>query len=160
MHRTADLPANNATRKDIDDKGDIQPALPRREVREVRHPLVGRLALSCGFTLSHGHTADGSGFMVRTPLPHRAPCSFKRFINRSTVQRATVKPSRCICRQILSTPGWHARHAECAASAPNPAVRARSAELDCAAVRHGDDSQKGQSAKPGQIGSTPKVSRY
>ena len=39
--------------------------------------------------------------VVRTGLPRIAPCRPRLAISRSTVQRATVKPSRRNCRQIL-----------------------------------------------------------
>ena len=37
-HRTAHLPAHDAPRKHVDHEGYIQPALPRRDIREVRDP--------------------------------------------------------------------------------------------------------------------------
>ena len=42
--------------------------------------------------------------MVRTDLPRRTPCSAACRISRSTVQRATARPSRCNWRQTLSAP--------------------------------------------------------
>ena len=35
MHATADPPAHDAASKDVDDEGDIDPALPSRDVGEV-----------------------------------------------------------------------------------------------------------------------------
>jgi hypothetical protein len=42
--------------------------------------------------------------VVRTTLPRRTPCKPRRFIKRSTVQRAMTTPSRFICFQTLSAP--------------------------------------------------------
>jgi hypothetical protein len=42
--------------------------------------------------------------VVRTGLPRIAPCQPRLAISRSTVQRATVKPSRRNCRQTFRTP--------------------------------------------------------
>ena len=44
------------------------------------------------------------GKVVRTTLPRRTPCKPRRFIKRSTVQRAMGSPSRFICFQTLSAP--------------------------------------------------------
>jgi len=45
-----------------------------------------------------------SGTVVRTDLPRRTPRSPASRISRSTVQRATARPSRCNWRQTLSAP--------------------------------------------------------
>ena len=46
VHGTADPPAHDAPGKHINDEGDIEPALPGRDVGEVRHPeLVGTIRL-------------------------------------------------------------------------------------------------------------------
>src|SRR5690606_1480537 len=41
-HGIADAPTDNSAREDIDDKGDVQPSLPGRDVGEVRHPQLVR----------------------------------------------------------------------------------------------------------------------
>ena len=46
MHATADPPAHDAASKDVDDEGDIDPALPGRDLGDVRYPeLIGTLGL-------------------------------------------------------------------------------------------------------------------
>ncbi len=42
LHRTADPPADDAPREDIDDEGHVHEALPGRDVGEVRHPKLVR----------------------------------------------------------------------------------------------------------------------
>jgi len=70
LHRTAHPPADNAPREDIDDEGDVNKALPGRDVGEVGHPqLVRPLGLEVRLTRSNGHAALASGTVVRTLLP-------------------------------------------------------------------------------------------
>src|SRR5690606_8425482 len=46
LHGTADAPAHDTTGKYVNYEGHIQPALPGRHVREVRHPqLIGPVGL-------------------------------------------------------------------------------------------------------------------
>ena len=71
-------------------------------------PVYTRPAEYKGWTvppiLLSGHSANMLLMVVRTTLPRRTPCNPRRFIRRSTVQRATQKPSRFICFQTLSAP--------------------------------------------------------
>ena len=81
------------------------PALPGRDVGEVRHPeLVGALGLELPIDPIGGQGAFVSGTVVRTTLPRMAPRRPRRRMSRSTVQRATVMPSRLSCCQTLSAP--------------------------------------------------------
>ena len=41
-HRTADSPADDTPGKDVDDEGDIDKALPCRDIREVGDPQLVR----------------------------------------------------------------------------------------------------------------------
>ena len=46
VHGTADAPAHDASGKHVDNEGDVQPALPGRDIGEVRDPqLIGTLSL-------------------------------------------------------------------------------------------------------------------
>ncbi len=65
---------------------------------------LGAGALNWRLTWSWGQGAALSLTVVRTGLPRITPCRPISRINRSTVQRAMVNPSRCICRQTLRTP--------------------------------------------------------
>ena len=70
----------------------------RRERITVARCTVERLMRSLGLR------GVRRGKVVRTTLPRLTPRKPKCFINRSTVQRATVMRSRLICFQTLSTP--------------------------------------------------------
>jgi hypothetical protein len=73
-------------------------------VKSDTQSWLGRSALKTRLTLSSGHGAFISLTVVRTTLPRRTPCKPRRFIKRSTVQRAISTPSRFICFQTLSAP--------------------------------------------------------
>jgi hypothetical protein len=73
-------------------------------VKSATHSWFGRCALKYRLTRSSGQAALASGTVVRTPLPRRAPCRPSLRISRSTVQRATLTPSRSNCRHTLSAP--------------------------------------------------------
>lgn len=87
--------------------------------------------------------------VVRTTLPRRAPCSTRRFIRRSTVQRAmqnlrASSVSRlCLHRRPVC---WLVRRARCQQSASRHVGHARSAAADCVDGRHGANSLTGRSA--------------
>lgn len=77
--------ADHAAGKDVDDEGDVNQALPGRDVRVIRDPQrIGAVG-------------------VELPL---APVggAWPGRISRSTVQRAPGKPSRRSCRQTLRVP--------------------------------------------------------
>lgn len=42
LHRTSDPPAHDMSREDVDDEGDVDEALPGRDVGEIGHPQVVR----------------------------------------------------------------------------------------------------------------------
>lgn len=45
-HAPADAPADDTAGEHIHDEGDIQPALPSRDIGEIRHPkLIGAIGL-------------------------------------------------------------------------------------------------------------------
>jgi hypothetical protein len=64
-------------------------------VKSTTHNWFGRRALNCRSTKSSGRATAGSERVVRIVAPRTTPRNPAAFINRSTVQRATVKPSRC-----------------------------------------------------------------
>lgn len=104
-HRIADSPARDAPGIHIDDEGHLQPALPSRDIREVADPqLVGPLCSKLPVDPVIGHGTFASPTVVRTTFPRITPRRPSLRINRSTVQRATVTPSRASCRHTLSAP--------------------------------------------------------
>lgn len=81
-------------------------------VKSLTHNAFGRGALNWRFTRSSGQAVAGSGTVVRTFLPRTTPCSPMARIRRTTVQRATTRPSRASCRP------WRARRHACAPRRP------------------------------------------
>ena len=61
-------------------------------------------------TLSGGQGAALPLTVVRIGLPRITPCKPISRISRSTVQRATPKPSRCNCRHSLRPVAWAVAH--------------------------------------------------
>lgn len=84
-------------------------------------------------------------------LPRRAPCNPKRFISRSTVQRATSTPwcssGARSCRHHRPA-YWIARFAGSAPSRCHPSWPVHSVARACADGLHGVDIRTGQSAIP------------
>ena len=75
------------------------------DIGEIRHPQrIRARRLNCRLTLSCGQGAALSLTVVLTGLPRTTPCKPMARISRSTVQRATLSPSRSNCRQTLRTP--------------------------------------------------------
>ena len=66
--------------------------------------MFGAGAWNCRLTWSSGQGTALSLMVVRTGLPRITPCKPRSRMSRSTVHRATPKPSRFICRQTLRTP--------------------------------------------------------
>ncbi len=81
-----------------------QPCQVDTYVKSDTHSWLGRCALNWRLTRSSGHGALASLIVVRTALPRTTPRRPMRRINRSTVQRATVTPSRRNWCQTLSAP--------------------------------------------------------
>jgi hypothetical protein len=73
-------------------------------VKSDTHSAFGRGAWNCRLTLSSGQGAALSLTVVFTGFPRTAPCRPMPRISRSTVQRATLSPSRFNCRQIFRAP--------------------------------------------------------
>ncbi len=88
----------------VDDKGDIDEASPCRHIGEIRQPQriqPLRMELPVDLVLQGAFL---SLTVVFTGLPRTTPCTSRRFISGSTVQRATFSPSRCNSRQTLRAP--------------------------------------------------------
>jgi hypothetical protein len=104
-HRTAHPPAHDTTGEHVDDEGHVQPALPGRYVREVDDPqLVWPLGPELPVDPVQRTRRLGIPDGGTTTLPRITPRSPILRISRSTVQRATVTPSRASYRQTLSAP--------------------------------------------------------
>ena len=73
-------------------------------MKSLTQSMFGAAAWNWRFTRSSGHGAAGFWTVVFTVLPRTAPCSPMPRISRSTVQRATSKPSRPSCRQTFRAP--------------------------------------------------------
>lgn len=105
VHRAAYPPADNAYCEDVDDEGHVHPALPGRDVGEVRDPEpLGaiRLELSADRVertrcRSVGRRGTRHLALSDTPPAYGAHEPL-------TGQRATAMPSRFIWRQTLSAP--------------------------------------------------------
>ena len=142
VHRAADPPADDAPGEDVDDEGHVQPALPGRDVGEVRDPqLVRPLGPELPVHPSSGHGALASLTVVRTTLPRTTPRRPKRRISRSTVQRATAT---CLRGAVAARPCrrrrpacWLATRARRAAPARRRVGRAHGAVPACAAALRG-----------------------
>lgn len=105
MRAPACAPANDPASIGVDDEGDVDEPRPSRDVvKSDTHSMSGAGARNCRLTKSSGHGATLSLTVVRTDLPRMTPYRPISRISRSTVQRATAKPSRTICRQTLQTP--------------------------------------------------------
>lgn len=88
--------------KDIDDQGDIDETLVSGDIDEIGDPqgirALGRASTVYPILRTRSvFMADG----VLTGLPRTTHRRTSCFIDRSTVQRATVTPSHCNCRQTL-----------------------------------------------------------
>src|SRR5512140_3076423 len=97
--------SNHTAGEHVDHEGHVQPALPGRNIGEITHPqLVGprgvELALDAIQRARHRVLRYRGALLLAPAHPSRP----SRFISRSTVQRATVMPSRFICFQTLSAP--------------------------------------------------------
>jgi hypothetical protein len=73
-------------------------------VMSAIHNWFGAVARNWRSTRSPGRAATSAGIVVRARRPRTRPANPAVAINRSTVQRATVMPSRFNCRQILRAP--------------------------------------------------------
>jgi hypothetical protein len=96
MRRAADPPADDAAGEGVDDEGDVDEALPGRDIGEIAHPQhVRRRHLELAVHLVQRAWLRLVGIVVLLLAADDAlrPMSF---ISRSTVQRATSKPSRRI----------------------------------------------------------------
>jgi putative transposase len=76
----------------------------RRHFRSATHSRLGAGGPNCRCTRSAGRGAVGSGIVVRLALPRVAPLRPSSAISRSTVQRATVMPSRLSANHTLRAP--------------------------------------------------------
>ena len=81
-----------------------QPSHVRTYVMSETHSWFGRAATKARLTRSAGLGAVGSGMVVRRLAPRTSPVIPCMRISRSTVQRATVMPSRFSCFQTLRAP--------------------------------------------------------
>jgi len=105
-------PAHDPAGEGVDDEGDVDEALPRRDVGPApakagvnsRPTRLSRGAWNWRFTRLRGHGAARPLGVVRTALPHVTPFRPRRRISLATVQRATSMPSRRNCRHTLRTP--------------------------------------------------------
>ena len=73
-------------------------------VRSASHKAFGRGAWNTRLTRSAGHASVAAGVVVFTREPRTTPRRPSSRINRATVQRATVTPSRRSWRHTLRTP--------------------------------------------------------
>ena len=90
-------PLSGARRRQSQRPRIANPAKSRQRRKSDTHNWLGRSALNCRLTRSSGRSAAASLMVVRTTLPRLTPCRPRRFMSRSTVQRATVMRSRLIC---------------------------------------------------------------
>lgn len=65
---------------------------------------LGCSAVNSLLTRSRGRSATSAGIVVFTARSRTAPRSPSSFISRSTVHRATIKPSRLSCLHTFRTP--------------------------------------------------------
>jgi hypothetical protein len=76
VHGTAHPPTHDASGDDVNDQGDIQPALPGRRIGEIRDPQpIGALGLELPIDPIQRATALLSLTVVRTTLPRMTPRS-------------------------------------------------------------------------------------
>ena len=103
--RTRHLPADNAPSKNVNHEGDIDETLSSRDLREIGYPQrIGAIGSELPM-----HTIQ---WARRGLIAHRGfdrltaptPCKSFSHISRSTVQRATLMPSRRNGRQTLRAP--------------------------------------------------------
>ncbi len=73
-------------------------------VKSLTQSWLGRSALNRRLTLSSGQGRAASGLVVTIRRPRTTPLIPMAFISRSTVQRATSRPSRRRACQILRAP--------------------------------------------------------
>lgn len=89
------LPADDEAAEGVDDEGHVDEARPSAHVGQVGEPeAVRRLGGEVAADEVTGLGACGSAIVVRHFLPRTAPLRRSARIRRSTVQRATGKPSR------------------------------------------------------------------
>ena len=92
-------PAKNATGERIGDERRVDEPGPRRHIGESAiHNWFGAVARKRRSTRSPGLAETSAGTVVRCLRPRVRPVSPLAAINRSTVQRATLMPSRLSCR--------------------------------------------------------------
>lgn len=104
VRRPADAPAHNVTGVDVDHGGNGDETRPGSDICEVGNPEhVRRRSMELAIGLIERACTDLSAIVVRTGLPWTTPSRPRSPINRCTVQRATSKPSRFICRHTLRT---------------------------------------------------------
>ena len=98
-------PAQDPPGVGVDDERDVDPARPRRYIGEVGHPQpVGRRRPELPPHQVGWPGPAGSAIVVRLTLPRTAPSGRARAISRSTVQRATLMPSRLSASHTLRAP--------------------------------------------------------
>ena len=90
-HGAAHPPADDALAVNINPEGHEQPALPDRDIGEVRHThsSLVRLGLNSRLTRSSGLGAEVSGVVICIRLPRRRSARLSLPISLSIVQRAT-----------------------------------------------------------------------
>jgi hypothetical protein len=103
VSRAGGAPADDAPRKGVDDKGDIDEAGPGRDKGEVGYPQ-GVWARRRELPINAIERARGRRIADCGTDPRTTPCRPILRIRRATVQRATAIPSRPSCRQTLRTP--------------------------------------------------------
>ena len=105
VRRPAGSPADDPSGVSVDDEGDIDEAGPGRDIGKIRQPQTvrrGSVELSAHMIQRTGNRLVADRRAQRL-APDRPPKAMSR-INRATVQRAALKPSRLNWRQTLRTP--------------------------------------------------------
>jgi hypothetical protein len=154
VHRAALAPADDAPAEHVHHERHVDPALPGRDIGEVRDPELVR---PLGTELPVDPVQRAWRLRVRNGgalglAPAHALQAWRR-ISRSTVQRATETPSRLSCARPCRRhrPAcWPARRAAPEASRPHRAGHGASAVQGCAGTRHGASTPMGRSAGRGR----------